>query len=76
MGQHVADIDLASVEMDGSDESIFVSANVEHDEVADLVRRWESSPQGLKARKVVSLHDFEPSGKRTFAIGVLFPKLA
>ena len=76
MGQHVANVDLAPVEMDGSDESVFVPANVEHDEVSDFVRRGKGSTQGLKARKVVPLHDFEPSGKGTFAVGVLFPKLA
>ena len=76
MGQHVADVDLAPVEMDGSDESVFVPANVEHGEVSDFVRRGKSRTQGLKARKVVLLHDFEPSGKGTFAVGVLCPKLA
>ena len=76
MGQHVADVDLAPVEMDRGNESVFVPANVEHDEVADFVRRGEGGTQGLKARKVMSLHDFEPSSKGTFAVGVLFPKLA
>jgi hypothetical protein len=76
MGQHVANVDLAPVEMDGSDESVFVPVNVEHNEVSDFVRRGKGSTQGLKARKVVPLHDFEPSGKGTFAVGVLFPKLA
>jgi hypothetical protein len=74
--QHVADINLVAVEMDGGDESVFVPANVEHDEVADFVRRGERGSQGLKTRKVVSLHDFEASGKSTFTIGGLFPKLA
>jgi hypothetical protein len=75
MGQHVADVNLAPVEMDGSDESVFVPTNVEHDKVSDFVRRGKGSTQGLKARKVVLLHDFEPSGKGAFAVGVLFPKL-
>jgi len=76
MGQHVADVNLAPVEMDGGDESVFVPANVEHDKVSDFVRRGKGSTQGFQARKVVLLHDFEPSGKGTFAVGVLFPKLA
>jgi hypothetical protein len=76
VGQHVADIDLASVKMDGGDESVFVPTNVKHNEVADFVRRWEGGTQGLKARKVVPLHDFEPSDEGTFAVGVLFPKSA
>jgi hypothetical protein len=76
MGQHVTDIDLMAVEMDGGDESVLVSANVEDDEVADFVRRREGSPHSLKARKVMPLHNFEPPHQRTFAVGVLFPKLA
>jgi len=76
MRQHMADIDLAAVEMDSGDEAVSVPANVEDDEVADFVCRWEGGPQGLKTRKVVLLHDFEPSGKGTFTLGVLCPKLA
>jgi hypothetical protein len=63
MGQHVADVNLAPVEMDGSNESVFVPANVEHDKASDFVLRGKGSTQGFKARKVVLLHDFEPSGK-------------
>ena len=76
MGQHVTDLDLVPVEMDGGDQSVFVSANVEYNEVSDFVCRGEGSPQGLKARKVVPLHDFKPSDKGTFTVRVLFPKLA
>lgn len=70
------DIDLAPVEMDGSDEPVFVPANVKHDDVADFVRRGESGSQSLKAHEVMPLHDFEPPGKSTFAVGVLLPELA
>src|SRR5207302_10478937 len=76
MGQHVADINLMAVEMDNGDEPVFVSANVEHNEVADFVRRWEGGPHCLKARKIMLLHNFEPPHQRIFAVGVLFPKLA
>jgi hypothetical protein len=72
----MADIDLTPIEMDGGDEPIFVPANVEHNEVSDFVRRGEGGTQGLKARKIMPLHDLEPSSKGTFAVGVLFPKLA
>jgi hypothetical protein len=72
----VADIDFAPVEMDGGDESVFVSANVEHDAISNFIRRREGGTQGLKAREVVPPHDFEPSGKGMFAVGVLCPKLS
>jgi hypothetical protein len=76
VGQHVADINFAPVEMDGGDESVFIPANVEHNEISDFIRRGEGSTQGLKAREVVPLHDFEPAGKGIFAVGVLCPKQA
>jgi hypothetical protein len=76
VGQHVADVDFAPVEMDGSDESIFVPTNVEHNEVANFIRCGEGGTQGLKAHEVVPLHDLEPANKGIFAIGVLCPKLA
>jgi hypothetical protein len=72
----MANVDLAPVEMDGSDESVFVPTDVEHDEVSDFVCRREGGTQGLKARKVMPLHDFKPSSKGAFAVGVLLPKLA
>jgi hypothetical protein len=72
----MADIDLAPVEMDGGDEPVFVPANVEDNEISDFIRRGEGGTQGLKAREVVPLHDFEPSSKGIFAVGVLCPKLA
>jgi hypothetical protein len=62
--------------MDGSNQAVFVPANVEHDEVTDFVCRWEGSPQGIKAREVMSLHDCEPPDKGIFAVRVLCPKLA
>jgi hypothetical protein len=75
VGQHVADVDFAPIEMDGSNQAVFAPTNDKHDEVSNFVRRWEGGSEGLKARKVVPLHDFEPSGKGIFAVGVLLPKL-
>jgi len=72
----MADRDFPPVEMDGGDEPVFVPTNVEHHEISDFIRRGEGGTQGFKARKTVSLHDFEPSGKGILAIGVLCPKLA
>ena len=72
----MANVNLLAVEMDRGNESIFVPANVEHDEVADFVCGWEGSAQGLKGRKVLPLHNGEPPSQRTFAIWMLCPKLA
>jgi hypothetical protein len=62
VGQYVADVDFAPVEMDGGNQAVFVPTDVKHEEISNFVRRWEGGSQGLKARKVVPLHDFEPSG--------------
>jgi len=72
----VADVDLAPVEMDGSDESVFVPPNIEDDEVADFVRRGKGNPQGFKTRNVVPLHDFKPSEQGAFTVRMPLPKLA
>jgi hypothetical protein len=64
------------IEMDGSDQPVFVPTNVEHDKISDFVRCWKGSPQAFKTRKVVLLHDFKPSEKGTFTVRMLFPKLA
>jgi hypothetical protein len=72
----VPDVNLTTIEMDGGDKSVFVPANVEHNEITDFVHRRKGGTQGFKARKVMPLHDFEPANKGTFAVWVLFPKLA
>ena len=74
--QNGPDIDSLSIKVHYDYQAEFVPANVEHNEISDFVRRGEGGTQGLKARTVMSLHDFEPSSKGTFAVGVLFPKLA
>ena len=75
VSQHVADVNLTPIEMDGGDQSVFVPANVEHSLKPDL------SAMGKVACKVLQtvkscLHDFEPSNQGLFTVWVLFPKLA
>jgi hypothetical protein len=75
VGQHVADVDLAPVEMDGGDQPVFVPANVKHDEVPTL------SAVGKVARKVSTLVKscccmILNHVKGNFTVRVLFPKLA
>jgi hypothetical protein len=42
MGENVADIDLAAIEMYRSDKPILVAADVEHNPIVHFVRRWKS----------------------------------
>lgn len=72
----MADVDLAPIEMDGSEQPVFVPPNVEHDQISDFIRCGKGSPQGFKTRKVMPLHDFKPSEKGTFTVRMPFPKLA
>ena len=76
VAEHVTDVYLAPIEMDGSDEPVFVSTDIECDKLPDFVCGWEGDTQSLKIREVVPLHDFGPPDKSTFAVGVLLPKLA
>src|SRR5579872_4052301 len=73
--QDVADVDLLAIEVDRGNESIFVSADVEHDEIADLVCTWKCRSQSGKSWKVILLHNFEPARQRIFAVWMHRPKL-
>src|SRR5579859_293886 len=73
--QDVADVDLLAIEVDRGNESIFVSADVEHDEIADPVCTWKCRSQSGKSWKVILLHNFEPARQRIFAVWMHRPKL-
>jgi hypothetical protein len=62
--------------MDDGDQPVLVSANVEHDEVSNSVRRRERGPQTLKIIEVTPLYDLEPTSESSLAIGVPLPELA
>ena len=55
------DIDLASVVVDRNNQPVFVSTNVEHDEVAHQVRRRKRRTESLDIGEVLSAHDGEPT---------------
>lgn len=76
MGEEVANVHFTAIKVYRSDQPIFVAADVEHDKIPNLVSAWEGSTQFIKTAKVAMLHDFEPAGKRTLAIGMSLPKLA
>ena len=38
VAEHVTDVYLAPIEMDGSDEPVFVSTNIEYDKIPDSCR--------------------------------------
>lgn len=76
MGEDLADVDLAPIEMYRGDESISVPADIEHNQIPYFVGSWERGMQLIKAAEVRVLHDLEPTGKWGSAAWVPFPKLA
>jgi hypothetical protein len=76
VGEDVANVYLAAIEVDGGDEAIFVAPNVKHDKRSDFIGRWKSGTQGVKIAEFGLAHDFEPAGQGAFAVGMLFPKAA
>ncbi len=75
MGEYVADIHLAPVEMYRGDKPVFVAPYIEHDPITYLVCRRKSSTQFAEITKVSMLHHFEPTNKRRLAVCVLIPEL-
>lgn len=76
MGQHVAHVDLAAVEVNQCDQPVLVAADVEHSPIADLIGRRKGSTQLIKRVKVSPLHDLEPACQRRFAVGMPCPEVA
>lgn len=76
MGKDVADVHLAAVEVDGSDEPVFVAADVEHDQVTHFVGCREGGSQFVEVAEIGCLHKFKPPREGGFAIRILFPEFA
>ena len=62
MGEDVANVYLAAIEVDRGDEAIFIASNVKHDKLSDFVGRWKSGAQGVETAEFALAHDFEPAG--------------
>lgn len=75
MGQDIADVQLATVEVDRGDQPILVAPDVEDHLVSDQIgarKRPSQLDQGLECRLV---HDGIPRDERPFAVWVQVPKL-
>jgi hypothetical protein len=76
MGEDMADIHLAALEMYRGDKPIFVAANVEHNPIVYFVRRWKSGTQLTEVEKFRVSHNLEPTGQWGLTVGILLPELA
>lgn len=74
MRQHVADIDLSAVELDGCHQSIFVASDVAHGEAIHHISTWKGLAKLSKTRKVRPPHNLKPAVEWCFAVGILFPE--
>ena len=70
----MANIEPAAIEVDRSNQAIFIAADIENDPIVDLIGRWESRPQAFKARELALPDNLVPAQERLFAIGIPFPK--
>ena len=71
----MSNVNFASVEVNGCDQPILVPADVENDPILYFVCGWENLSQLGKTLQLGRFHNFEPSGKRCFTVGVFFPEL-
>jgi len=74
VGENLPDIDLATIEVNRGNETIFVASDVEDNELSYFVRRGKGRPEAVKVVKLTAVHDLEPSGQGIFAVRVLLPK--
>jgi len=71
----MTNVHFAAVEMDGGNQSVFVTTNIENNPLVNFVRRWKSHAQFCKTLKLALLNDLKPSQKGCLAVWVFFPEL-
>ena len=72
----MADIHLAAIKMDRSDQPIFVAADVEDDPLVHFVGGWKCGAEFGKISELRGGHHLEPARQRRLAVGMSFPKQA
>jgi len=75
MSQDMAHVDPAAVEVDGRDQPVLVSADVEHNPITDLVRAGKCCTQLVEAMEVCLFHRLEPAHPCSLAVRVTYPEL-
>src|SRR2546422_6140551 len=76
VGQHVPDVDLPAIVMDHGDQPIFVAANVEDRESANLVGMAESSTNLGEVPPVFAPRGLVPGTQGPFGIPVQSPEFS
>src|SRR5437870_8219415 len=71
----MADVHPPSIEGDGGNQSILVSANVEYDQIPHPVRGRKRSAQRAEIVEVIPSHDGEPPNECALAVRMRSPKV-
>src|SRR5690348_13816933 len=75
VSQHVANIDLVPIIVNGGDEAIFIAADVKNGEHANLISTGKSGTQVVEVREDFFGHRTIPSAEWVLSIWVFRPKL-
>lgn len=70
----MADIHLAAIKMDRSDQPIFVAADVEDDPLIYFVGGWKCGAEFDKISELRGCHHLEPTCQRCLTVWMSFPK--
>jgi hypothetical protein len=76
VGQHVADVYLTTIEVDGCDQAILISADVENREIIHTVSGWKRFSQLRKAAEISRGDKFVPTAERLLTLRFVHPKVS
>ncbi len=74
MGQNMTNIYFAAIEMNGGDQPVFITADIENDPVIEFIGGGEDLSQLGKTVEFGLLHDLEPTHQGCLAVGMFLPK--
>jgi hypothetical protein len=61
MSENITDIHFTAIEMNGCDQPVFITADIEDDPMVEFISRRENLSQFSKGVKLSLLHDLEPT---------------
>jgi hypothetical protein len=71
----MTDVELVTIKVDGSDQPVFVAADVEDDPLVNFIGGWKRGAQLCKILKIGFLHDLEPALEGGLTVGMFIPEL-
>src|SRR6185436_5685117 len=74
MGQDMPDINSSAIEVDGGNQPVLVSSNVEDHEALHPVSAWECRSQLIEVLEDALPDDGIPTTERALTLGVALPK--